>query len=131
MAGHGVGETASETLLERKEELARAITQALYAERPELLDRHGERGRRKCLQDMCYNLEHLAPAVALGEPSMFARYVVWLRDMLGARGVAADDIGRSLELISRVVREEFAVDEAAAVQEALHAGIAVLEKVSE
>ena len=130
MADSGVGDRASETLLEGKEALARAITRALYAERPELLDRYGESGRRKCLQDMRYNIEHLAPAVALGEPRLFARYVVWLRNMLGARGVPSEEIGRSLELMERVVRSEFAGDEAAVVAEVLDAGLAALAQES-
>lgn len=130
MAGPGVGGRASEALLEGKEELARAVTRALYEERPELLERHGERGRVKCLQDMRFNFEHLAPAVALGEPALFARYVVWLRDMLGARNVPADDIGRSLELMAEAVRRSFGADEAAAVQEALEAGLAALREAA-
>lgn len=131
MAGSGVGDSASATLLERKDELARAVTRALYAERPDLLERYGERGRRKCLQDMRYNLEHLAPAVALGEPALFARYVVWLRDMLAARGVPAVEIGRSLELTGRLVQEELAGDEAGVVQGILEAGLAALDQGSE
>ena len=131
MAGSGVGDRASATLLERKDELARAVTRALYAERPDLLERYGERGRRKCLQDMRYNLEHLAPAVALGEPALFARYVVWLRDMLAARGVPAVEIGRSLELTSLLVQEQLAGDEAGVVQGMLEAGLAALDQGSE
>ena len=73
---------ASEAILDRKEELAREITQALYDHEPGLLERHGERGRSKCLQDMRYNLEHLAPAVGLDDPALFARYVTWLDQLL-------------------------------------------------
>ena len=78
---------ASDSLIERKEELARAVTDALYARQPALLVRHGEAGRIKCQQDMRYNLEHLAPAVALQDPALFGRYIQWLVRMLGARGL--------------------------------------------
>jgi MerR family transcriptional regulator, light-induced transcriptional regulator len=119
----GVGERASAALLARKEELASAITAALYREMPELLERYGERGRRKCHEDMRYNLEHLAPAVALADPSLFARYVTWLREMLEAHGVPARDVRRSLELTGDEVRARLAGDEAAAVESALEAGL--------
>jgi hypothetical protein len=119
----GVGDRAAAALLARREELAANITAALYAERPELLERYGEQGRRKCLQDMRYNLEHLAPAVALGDPSLFARYVVWLRELLKAHGVPARDVRRSLELTGGVVRARLEPEEAAAVERALVAGL--------
>jgi hypothetical protein len=119
----GVGERAAAALLARREELAGAITAALYGERPGLLERYGERGRRKCLEDMRYNLEHLAPAVALGDPSLFARYVVWLRELLQAHGVPARDVRRSLELTGDVVRARLEAEEAAAVERAVGAGL--------
>jgi len=126
VAGHGLGEKASETLLARKEALALAVTGALYAERPELLDRFGESGRQKCLQDMRYNIEHLAPAVALGEPAMFTRYVVWLRDLLEARGVPSGEVVRSLELLSRALDDDLHPDEASTVRKVIDAGLAAV-----
>lgn len=126
MAATTVAEAASDMLLERKEEFARAITDALYAERPELHVRHGEAGRSKCLQDMRYNLEHLAPAVALEDPTLFARYVGWLRDMLASHGVCADDVRRSLELTLAITERHLAPDHAALVAAAVAAGLATL-----
>jgi hypothetical protein len=117
---------ASDALLARKEELARAVSDALYAEMPGLLEKYGEPGRAKCLQDMRYNLEHLAPAVALGEPALFARYAAWLRDMLAARGIPADEVLRSLELTERVVRHRLAPEQAEAVAGCIAAGVAAL-----
>lgn len=126
MAPAGVAEAASGTLLRDKEQLARAITDALYADMPELLARHGHRGRVKCLEDMHYNLEHLAPAVALGDPTLFVRYVEWLRDMLGARGVGVDEVRRSLELTIDVTRASLVDAEAAAVAQPIEAALALL-----
>ena len=76
--------TAADRLLEEKAALAAEVTAALYGEMPELLTRHGEYGRAKCLQDMHYTIEHLAPAVDLQEPEIFARYARWLNELLTA-----------------------------------------------
>jgi MerR family transcriptional regulator, light-induced transcriptional regulator len=97
MAG-AVGSVVADEILARKEEFARDITAALYSRVPDLSDRHGERGRSKCLQDMRYNLEHLAPAVALDDDSLFVGYAIWLQDMLAARGVGGDEVRLALEL---------------------------------
>ena len=126
MAATAIGERASESLLRDKEGLARAITDTLYAAMPELLVRHGQRGREKCLQDMHYNLEHLAPAVALDDPSLFARYAEWLRDMLAARGVGMDEVRRSLEITRDIARERMPADEAAAVAASIEAALAAI-----
>ena len=119
---------ASNSLLDRKGEFADAITEAMYRDDPSLVLRFGEAGRAKCRQDMHYSLEHLAPAVALDDPSLFSRYVRWLKDMLGARGVGSDDVRRSLEATERVVRERLPSDQAARVLPSIRAGLAVLSE---
>jgi hypothetical protein len=118
-----VAEAASARLLERREELARTVTQRLYDELPELMDRYGAAGREKCLQDMRYNLEHLAPGVALRDPGLFAGYVKWLRNMLGSRGIPTAEVRRSLELMRDAVREELPPAEADVVAECIEAGV--------
>ena len=123
MTGSPTAMAASDAIVERKEELARAITEALYAEHPALLARHGEEGRTKCLQDMRYNLEHLAPAVALEDPALFGRYVQWLTQMLGARGVASGDVRRCIEATEAVLLARFPADQAAATRASLRAGV--------
>lgn len=120
------GERSSARLIGEKEELARAITDALYRERPELLARWGAAGREKCLQDMRYNLEHLAPAVALDQPALFAGYARWLLGLLEARGIPPGDVTRSLALTRTIIDSRFPSDEAAAVAPSLDAALAVL-----
>jgi hypothetical protein len=127
MAAVTPGEAASEALLKRKEELAYAITEALYGEMPELTSKYGAPGRAKCLQDMRYNLEHLAPAVALGEPVLFAHYAAWLRDMLAARGIPVGEVRRSFELTREVVGDRFGRAEALAVAASIDAGLSKLD----
>lgn len=119
---------ASRSLLDRKEEIANSITDAMYRGDPTLTVRYGEAGRMKCLQDMRYSLEHLAPAVALGDPSIFARYVVWLKGLLAARGVGSDDVRRSLEATRVALVECLPPDEAARVLPGLQAGLDALSK---
>ena len=120
------GSRAAAHLLDRKELLARAITEALYGDMPELLERYGERGREKCLQDHRYTLEHLIPAVELESPVMFGEYVRWLDGLLRARHVPTAELVRSLMQTCRVLERELPADEAAAVAPVLQAGLAIL-----
>ena len=126
MSGH----EAAAFILREKETLARSITARLYEEKPQLLEKYGERGREKCLEDMHYNLEHLAPAVELGDPGMFASYVRWLDSLLRARNVDTAELVRCLELTETVIGEAMSSPAYQAVQPSLTAGLAELERVS-
>jgi phycobilisome protein len=117
---------AANRLLEEKDALAVAITDAHYAEQPNLMAKYGVAGRRRCLEDVRYTLEHLIPALDLGQPSMFAEYVQWLEQLLRARRVETSDLVRSLEVTEKVTREHLPNDEAEAVASTIRAGLSVL-----
>jgi hypothetical protein len=121
------GRSAAENLMRDKETIARAVTASIYAEHPDLMEKHGDRGRVKCLQDMHYNIEHLIPAVDLEDPEMFARYAAWLNQMLGSRGVGTRDVRRCLELLGTEAGARYGANEAAVVQRVIDAGLAALE----
>ena len=125
-----VATRTSEEILSRKEEISQAVTDAMYAEDPGLLERFGEAGRAKCLQDLRYCLEHLAPALALDDPSVFARYVRWVESLLAARGIGSRHVRRSLEIIERVIVERLQPDETACALRCLRAGVTSLTDVS-
>lgn len=119
------GASASRLLMRDRDDIARAVTAALYAAVPELLERHGERGRDKCVQDMHYTIDHLIPAVDFGDPAMFSRYVEWLDGVLRARNVDTRDVVRCLELLQDQCAERFPQSEADAIGAILDAGVAV------
>ncbi len=125
MAGLSAGERASEALLARKEELARRITAITFEADPRLLHRFGEAGRAKCLEDMHYTLEHLAPALALEEPGLFAGYVRWLVKLMASLGIPSTDVQRTLDALRDVLGTELAADEAEVALRTIEAGRAV------
>ena len=117
---------AANRLLEEKEALAVAITNAHYAEQPNLMAKYGVAGRQRCLEDVRYTLEHLIPALDLGQPAMFADYVRWLDQLLRARQVETSDLVRSLEITQDVTWKHLPNDEANAVADTIRAGLSVL-----
>jgi hypothetical protein len=124
--GVSAASRAAARILAHEQSLAREITAALYRDMPELMEKHGDRGRAKCLQDMHYNLEHLAPAVEMEAPEMFATYARWLDGLLRARNVSAVEVVRCLELTERQISETFPPDEADAVAPCIRAGLGAL-----
>ena len=119
--------SASEHLMHDKEAIARGVTVTLYREHPELIERHGERGREKTLQDMHYNIEHLIPAVDLELPSMFGDYVHWLDTMLRSRGVATIYTRRCLELLIDEAKARYAADEVDVITRVIDAGLEIVQ----
>ncbi|MBV9774620.1 MAG: hypothetical protein JO040_11755 [Gemmatimonadetes bacterium] len=117
---------AAGTLLEQKEAIARAVTDTLYRERPYLMERYGQRGWDRTLEDMHFNVEHLIPAVDLQEPGMFAGYVRWLDGLLRARNVPTREVVRCLELLEDESRSRMDDEAAESVATILHAGLAAL-----
>ena len=115
---------ASDSILEHRESWARQITDALYAADPTLLERFGPAGRAKCLQDMVHCLEHLAPAVAMEDTSIFARYVIWVVKLLAVRAVDSGHVRRSLEATRSVLADRLESGEWACVRGCLQEGVA-------
>ena len=127
--GPGTGDgglRAARLLLVDRDALAREVTDALYAESPSLLERYGVSGREKCLQDMRYNIEHLIPAVELGDEAMFASYVQWLDSLLRARNVPTRDVVRCFELLAARCALRYPRGEADTIGATIRAGLAVL-----
>jgi hypothetical protein len=122
----GLNRSAAERIVAAKDELAGALTAALYADMPQLLEKYGERGRLRCAEDMRFNLEHLAPAVGLAQPALFAGYVQWLAELLRARNVGTDEVARSLELMKVLLRERLPAGEANAAATCIDAGLQTL-----
>jgi len=114
---------AAQLLMRDRESLARAVTDALYAESGERLARHGARGRERCLEDMHFNVDHLIPAVDLQDPAMFVRYVEWLHGLLHSRGVDTRDVSRCLELLRDETTRRYAAADARAIGAILDAGL--------
>jgi hypothetical protein len=130
MAGPSISPHTSEAaraLIRDTDQLALAVTERLFRESPELLEKYGQRGYDKCLQDMRYNVEHLVPAVEMQDAGMFTRYVEWLDGLLRARNVPTTETLRCLELLRNEVFVRYDRGEVDAINAILDAGIAVVQ----
>lgn len=122
------GSHAARLLMRDRESLARAVTDALYAEAGERLALHGANGRVRCLEDMHFNVEHLVPAVDLGDADLFARYVQWLHGLLHARGVDTRDVTRCLELLRDEAKSRYTAAESQPISDIIDAGIRAVRR---
>jgi len=96
--------TACEWLNTDVESIAQAITARTFAERRDLQQKYGERGRRKCEEDNVYHLHYLSEAIATNRKQMFIDYVGWAKVMLYSRGIDPASLGDNLESMAHVLR---------------------------
>ena len=113
-------ESSSAGLLQRRQDLARAVVDRHIRRAPHL---GGRGGHEKVVEDAAYHLDFLAEAVSTGSPALFLDYVSWSKIMLTARGVPQDDLSMNLECLETVLREQEAdeslLEAAAYVERAL------------
>jgi len=96
--------TACEWLNTNVEPIAQAITARTFGEHPDLQQKYGERGRRKCKEDTVYHLHYLSEAIATNRKQMFVDYVGWAKTMLYSRGIDPASLGDNLDSMAHVLR---------------------------
>jgi methanogenic corrinoid protein MtbC1 len=109
--------------------LSQAIVTRQYELMPELLQRYGERGREKCLQDAEFHLSYLAESVASSLPSLFSDYVAWAKIMLAGRGIAASDLALNLECIRHALDNSLPQEMSALASQYVEAGLEQLPEL--
>lgn len=95
-----------------------------YARRPTLLNKYGERGRARYLEDTRYCLSCLAEATNFGRPSIFSYYLGWASELLAARGISSEELTESLKCVREVLVETLSGESLATVSRIFDAGYA-------
>jgi hypothetical protein len=85
--------------------LAEAIVAEHYTLRPELEQRYGGEGRKRCLEDARFHLHFLAGSVEFGDPRVFADYTAWAVAMLARRRIPAEHVAENVRVMRRVLDE--------------------------
>ena len=64
----------------------------LYERYPELIERFGEPGRKKCYEDNIHHFNYLESAANVGDSKVFSDYALWLNSVLVSRGMKSDHL---------------------------------------
>jgi len=98
-----------------REQSVATVTEALYAQHPELEQRFGAHGRQACRQDIGHHLDYLQTALEAGDPAPFLDYADWLAGILEYRGVPAGHLGESFALLEGFFTRHLTPEQAASV----------------
>jgi hypothetical protein len=105
-----------------REEIIEQVTDGIYEAYPEIMERFGEAGRKRCVEDNHHHFDHLQTATELNQPEVFTNYAVWLTNLLTQRGMNKQHVIDNFQRIHDALNESTDLD-ASGYQKLLKAGI--------
>jgi hypothetical protein len=82
------------------------VTEKIYENDPSLMDRYGEKGRTKCIEDNHHHFKHLETAYELDNEEFFIDYALWLDGILQKFGMTTELLMDNFSLIVDVLNEQ-------------------------
>jgi hypothetical protein len=83
--------------------VADEVTKGIYEAYPELAERYGEEGKKKCYEDNLYHMRYLDTALLQNDVDVFVDYALWLNRILTARGMKAEHLIDNFERIAAAI----------------------------
>jgi hypothetical protein len=82
------------------------VTEKIYKNDPSLMDRYGEKGRAKCIEDNHHHFKHLETAYELDNKGFFTDYALWLDGILQKFGMTTALLMDNFSIIIDVLNEQ-------------------------
>lgn len=82
------------------------VTEKIYENDPSLIDRYGDKGRAKCIEDNHHHFKHLETAYELDNEKFFTDYAVWLDGILQKFGMSTELLMDNFSIIINVLNEQ-------------------------
>ena len=108
--------------------IADEVVQGIYEAYPELAERYGEVGKKKCYEDNLYYLSYLESATLQNDVDVFVDYALWLNRVLTARGMKAEHLIDNFERIRKAQIGKLPSEQETSFEGCLTAAIAALKE---
>ena len=82
------------------------VTEKIYEKDPTLIERYGDKGRRKCIEDNHHHFKHLETAYELDNSNFFIDYALWLDGILQKFGMNTELLMDNFSFIIDVLEDE-------------------------
>lgn len=110
------------------EKIIEEITDGIYQAYPELMDKYGEQGRRKCKEDNLHHFKQLESTYELDNAQVFIDYSLWLNGILTRHGMAANHLIDNFKRIKQAIKGSLSEEKEQKFSFYLEKGIEVLEE---
>ncbi|WP_078411962.1 hypothetical protein [Priestia abyssalis] len=108
-------------------DMVERVTEKIYEKDPTLVNRYGDKGRAKCIEDNHHHFKHLETAYELRNGQFFIDYALWLNGILQKFGMSTELLMDNFAFIIEVLRENIHIIDA----QKLESYINYLEKANE
>lgn len=116
--------------MKRIDEIVERVVVGIYKDMPELLDKFGERGKQKCLEDNYHHIKHLESARSLNTDDFFVDYALWLNNLLTTRGMKTSHIIDNFERLENEIMRSTEFEQKVDYLRILSKGKAELEELT-
>ncbi|MCL5125711.1 MAG: cobalamin-dependent protein [Deltaproteobacteria bacterium] len=90
---------------EQRNSLSQAIVSLQYQLQPEIWEPYGEKGRELSLRDSNHHFNYLVEALKQSDPTLFADYVVWLKQLFEGIKIPPEALPKMLDCTGEVLFE--------------------------
>lgn len=87
------------------DQLVEIVTEKIYHNDPQLLEKYGEKGKQKCKEDNYHHFNHLKTSFELQNPQVFADYALWLNGILVKHGMKTQHLLDNFTFIEDALKE--------------------------
>jgi hypothetical protein len=81
------------------------VTEKIYENDPTLMERYGDKGKTKCIEDNHHHFKHLETASELDNAEFFTDYALWLDGILQKFGISTEHLMDNFSIIIDILNE--------------------------
>ncbi len=126
----GINAKIAKIINEQMELLSEAIVTRQYEIQPEIWEPFGDKGREFSLRDSNHHLRYLIEALTESDPTIFANYVAWLKQLFEGLKFPPEALTKMLECTQEVLRERLPEEMSSITQEYIDAAATRIEHES-
>ena len=125
-----INEKIAKIINEQMELLSEAIVSRQYELQPEIWEPYGDKGREFSLRDSNHHFRYLIEALTESDPTIFANYVAWLKQLFEGLKFPPEALPKMLECTREVLRERLPEEMSSVTQEYIDAAATRIEHES-
>jgi MerR family transcriptional regulator, light-induced transcriptional regulator len=126
----GINGKIAKIINEQMELLSEAIVSRQYELQPEIWEPYGDKGREFSLRDSNHHFRYLIEALTESDPTIFANYVAWLKQLFEGLKFPPEALPKMLECTREVLRERLPEEMSSVTQEYIDAAATRIEHES-
>ena len=119
-------EQLANSLVAHRQIIAEIVTREYFEFRPELKQKWGEVGLKRCSEDTAYHISYLAESIRFDFPILFVDYLGWTKILLASLRINENDLRQNLEILKAVLASRLTPPEIALTNATIDAGLKAL-----